>query len=111
MLDGEKGKLELDYSRYPFWQWHGKEKDFADLEDDETEEEFESGEELEEEEEGWGEHEFVSDDSDLEGSENGDDWDLEDMGLERASDDTEAVRLGVLLYCLVELTQLCLGWR
>ncbi|GJJ11407.1 hypothetical protein Clacol_005640 [Clathrus columnatus] len=73
VLDGEKGK----------------EKALPNLEDDETEEEFESGEELEEEEEGWGEREFVSDDSDLEDLEENDgDWDLEDMGLQQVSDES-----------------------
>lgn len=80
VLDGEKGK----------------EKALAELEDEESEEEFESGEELEEEEEeGWGEREFVSDDSDLEDLQDDNDaWDLEDMGLERVSDDDDGENTG-----------------
>lgn len=48
----------------------------VDLEDDESVEEF--GDELEEEEEGWGEREFVSDESGLE-DEDGGLSDLEDL--------------------------------
>ncbi|KAF8586430.1 Mak16 protein [Ramaria rubella] len=89
VLDGEKGKGVL--SRYPFL---GKEKDLEDLQDEESEEEFDSDEELQEEEEGWGEREFVSDESDLEELEEEDEaWDLEKMGLEKVGeedDDDEA---------------------
>lgn len=85
-------------SRHSFLMSTGKEKALADLEDDETEEEFESGDELEkEEEEGWGEREFVSDDSELEDlQEDGDAWDLENMGLERASDDDDGDDTGAV---------------
>lgn len=52
------------------------EEEGVELEDDESEEEF--GDELEEEEEGWGEREFVSDESGLE-DEDGALSDLEDL--------------------------------
>jgi protein MAK16 len=62
----------------------GKGKELEDLQDEESEEELDSGEELEDDEEEWGEREFVSDDSELEElEEDGDGWDLEDMGLEK----------------------------
>ncbi|KZS90833.1 Mak16 protein [Sistotremastrum niveocremeum HHB9708] len=60
------------------------EEEGVELEDDESEEEF--GDELEEEEEGWGEREFVSDESGLE-DEDGALSDLED--LEEALDDDD----------------------
>lgn len=62
-----------------------------DLQDEESEEDFDSdAEELEEEEEGWGEREFVSDDSDLEELEADEDaWDLEDLGLKKVGEDDE----------------------
>lgn len=72
----------------------GKEKDLEDLRDEESEEEFVSDEELaDKEEDGWGEREFVSDDSELEELEDDDDmWNLDDMGLEKVrEEDSEEV--------------------
>ncbi|KAF8513413.1 Mak16 protein [Hysterangium stoloniferum] len=79
VLDGEKGK--------------GKDKDLEELHDEESEEEFDSDEELEEEdEEGWGNREFISDDSELEDELEVEDaaWDLEVMGLEKVGEESEA---------------------
>ncbi|KAF8508926.1 ribosomal L28e protein family-domain-containing protein [Gautieria morchelliformis] len=76
VLDGEKGK--------------GKDKELEDLQDEESEEEFDSDEELEGDVDGWGEREFVSDDSDLEEVDaDGDAWDLEDMGLEKVGEESD----------------------
>lgn len=101
VLDGEKSKgITISLCSVSISSLHflGKDKELEDLQDEESEEEFDSEEELEEEEEGWGEREFVSDDSDLEELEaNGDEWDLEDMGLEKVGEEDDDV--SVCLTC------------
>lgn len=91
----------------------GKEKNLEDLQDEESEEEFDSDEELqEEEEEGWGAREFVSDESDLEEpEENAEAWDLEEMGLEKVGEEADDVSAFCPALFVVVAEDYAPGWR
>jgi protein MAK16 len=114
VLDSEKGK-GMFIVRHPclVWPtyWLGKDKVLEELQDEESEEEFDSDEELDDE--GWGDREFVSDASELEEElDEGTAWDLEDMGLEKIGEDSEEVRWsGYFSRFGTTFNQQGLGWR